>query len=185
MFKKRYSTEKELVEACINNDRRAQERLYKQHCPAMMRMCMRYTQDQEVALDIVNTGFLRIFKKLHLFGFKGSLEGWMKRLVFHALSDYFKKENKKIKFLDIEDKNPSIEDVALDNLYAEDLLDLAKQLPNVTKEVFWMFAVEGYSHKEIGEELDISVGTSKWHLFNARKKLQSILQKNNSTYNAG
>lgn len=186
MIKKK-NTEAELIEGCVQNDRRYQEMLYKKHFPTMMRMCMRYTRDQNVAMEIVNTGFLRVFQKIHTFAFKGSFEGWVRRLVFHSLSDYFRKESKSIRFLDISEKDKPIGDVALDKLYYEDIIALVNQLSGSTREVFWLFAVEGFTHVEIGKKIGISSGTSKWYLSEARKKLKVLLEKqhNFKYYHAG
>ncbi len=170
-----YSDE-DLVTGCLDNQRFAQEMLYRKYFGSMMRMCMRYTQDKDVALEILNAGFLRVFTKLHTFAFSGSLEGWIRRLVFHSLSDYFKKHTKPVRFLDLEDRDSPAPSEALSNLYLEDILKLADQLPDATRRVFQLYAVEGYTHVEIAQQINISVGTSKWHLSNARQKLQQLIR---------
>ncbi len=170
-----YSDE-ELVKGCLKNDRFSQEMLYRKYFAGMMRMCLRYTQDREVAMDILNTGFLRVFKKLHTFAFSGSLEGWIRRLVFHSLSDYFKKHSKQVHFLDLEERDAPIRAGALSRLHFEDILKLADMLPDATREVFYLYAIEGYTHVEIAGKINISVGTSKWHLSNARKKLKQLIR---------
>ena len=183
--KKQYS-EKEIVKGCIDNDRFFQEMLYRKFFPAMLAMCMRYTKDRDVAMEIINQGFLRVFKKLHTFTFSGSLEGWIRRLVFNSLSDYYKKSSRKIHLLSIEDRDAPIQENALDNLYFEDLLELVNLLPGATQKVFRLYAIEGYTHAEIGELLNISVGTSKWHLSNARKQMKKLIKlKNNTSRYAG
>lgn len=175
---KTYSDE-ELVAGCLENDRFHQEMLYRKYFSSMIRMCLRYTQDKAVAMEIVNRGFLRAFTKLHTFAFSGSLEGWIRRLVFHSLSDYFRRENKKkIHFLDLEERDAVVEDEALDQLYLEDIMKLVEQLPDATQQVFYLYAIEGFTHPEISARLGISVGTSKWHLSNARKKLKQLIRTN-------
>lgn len=176
MAKKAQHTERELVDGCIKNDRYAQEMLYRKYFNTMMRMVLRYTQDQEQAMEIINNGFLRVFKKLHTFSFSGSLEGWIRRLIFHSISDYFKRNAKAIYFLDLEDRDAPDRDTALDQLYLEDMMKLVDHLPDASKEVFYLYAVEGYNHREISEMLGISDGTSKWHLSNARKKLKQLIR---------
>ena len=104
--------------------------------PTMLRMVMRYTQDRELAMEIVNTGFLRVFQKLDTFSFKGSLEGWVRRLVFHALSDHFRRKKEPVYFLDIEDRDAPVRSDALSKLYFEDILSLVEKLPPASKEVF-------------------------------------------------
>lgn len=177
-------TDEELVAGCIKNDRTSQELLYRRYFNSMMRMTMRYTNDREQSLEIVNNGFLRVFKKLDTFAFKGSLEGWVRKLVYHSLSDYFsQKQNKPVHFLVFEDRDTPISQEALKNLYAEDILNMVEELPPATKEVFVLYAIEGYTHVEIGDKLNISEGTSKWHLSNARQKLKQMIQQNSSTRN--
>ncbi len=182
MFKTRQqkeNDERKLVEGCIRNDRYSQELLYRKHFDTMMRMCVRYTEDREIAMEIVNNGFLRVFKKLHTFSFKGSLEGWIRKLVYHSLSEYFKKNSKYLQFIVLEDRDSSIKEHALNKIYEEDLLKLVDQLPPATKEVFRLFAIEGFTHKEIANKIGISDGTSKWHLSVARKRLKQLIRQTN------
>ncbi len=176
LFKKQYS-EIELIEGCLENSRRHQEVLYKRYFPKMMSMCMRYAGDQDKAMEIVNNGFLRVFKKLDTFAHKGSFEGWIRRIVYHAISDYYKKESRYLKFIVLEDHDRDIPTQALDHMYYEDILALVDQLPSKSQQVFKLFAIEGYTHDEIGKMLGISDGTSKWHLSNARKQLKQSLKK--------
>ena len=149
MFKKRMYDEREIVEGCVRNERYAQEILYRQHFDTMMRMCMRYTSDRDKAMEIVNIGFLRVFQKLHTFEFKGLLEGWIRRLVFHALSDYFRKDKKYLQFMVFEERDESSQAQAHSNLYAEDILKMVDTLPPATQEVFRLYAIEGYTHVEM------------------------------------
>ena len=141
----------------------------------MIGMCLRYTRDRNLAMEIVNNGFLRGFKKLHTFQFNGSLEGWLRKIVYHSLADHFKKKSSNIHFLDIEEADRPKNNRVLEGLYAEDILKSVDRLPEATRQVFILYAIEGYKHHEIAEELGISTGTSKWHLSEARKKLRSYL----------
>jgi len=176
-------TEKELVAGCVHNDRLCQERLYRQFFPVMYRMCRRHAGTEEEALEILNAGFLRVFTKLHTFAFKGSLEGWIRRIIFHSLADYYRQHDKKRRFLDMEDWDAPTPATPLENLYFEDLIGLVDQLPRATREVFWLFAIEGYTHVEIRAQLGISSGTSKWHLSNARQKLRDLVNQSNNNLN--
>jgi len=177
-------TEQELVEGCVLNDRWHQEVLYRRFFPAMLRMCRRYANSDSEAMEIINAGFLRVFKKLHLYNFSGSLEGWIRRLVFHSISDHYRQSDRKVYFLDLEDRDTPTQEGALSKLYCEDLLKLVERLPSASQEVFWLFAIEGFSHNEIAGRLGISEGTSKWHLSNARQKLKAMIyqQDNPSQY---
>lgn len=179
-------TEKELVEGCIRNDRRCQEALYRRFFDTMYRMVCRYTQDQELAIEIVNNGMLRVFQKLNTFGFAGSLEGWIRKLVFHAMSDHFRRQPQKVHFLDLEDRDVPHHGGVMQDLYFEDIVKLIDMLPKATRQVFWMYAIEGYAHAEIARQMSISEGTSKWHLSMARQKLRELLQQHhNISYYAG
>jgi RNA polymerase sigma factor (sigma-70 family) len=179
-------SENEIVAGCVRNDRKCQEILYRRHFPAMIQMCLRYTNgDKERALEILNDGFLRIFKKIDTFEFKGSLEGWIRRLVFHAISDYFKQNQKYLDNIVFSEVLPEPKiaqngrntEGALSNLYYDDLVRNIEILPPATREVFRLYALEGFSHAEISAQLHISVGTSKWHLSTAREQLRKVVQE--------
>ncbi len=186
MAEKGTHTEKELVEGCIRNDRRCQEVLYRKYFDTMYRMVQRYANDRDLALEIVNNGFLRVFKKLDTFTFSGSLEGWIRRLVFHALSDHFRRQPKNVHFIDLEERDAPQQGTVLNDLYFEDIVKLVDMLPNSSREVFWLYAIEGYAHAEIAQRLHISEGTSKWHLSMARQKLRELLHTHyNLNYHAG
>ena len=176
-------TEEELVAGCVRNDRLCQELLYRKFFPTMYRMCQRHANQEEETLEILNTGFLRVFTKLHTFAFKGSLEGWIRRIIFHSLADYYRKNDKQLHFLPMEDWDAPTASTPLENLYFEDVISLVDKLPKATREVFWLYAIEGYSHNEIGEQLGISSGTSKWHLSNARQKLKDLVNQENNNRN--
>jgi RNA polymerase sigma-70 factor (ECF subfamily) len=170
-------TEKEIVAGCAANSRYYQELLYRKYFPVMMRMCMRYTEDRDVALEIINNGFLRVFQKIETFTFSGSLEGWIRRVVFHCLSDYFRQNTRKIDFLELEGRDAPTRSSALTDLYLEDLLSLVDRLPDQSQRVFRLYAIEGYTHAEIGEMLSMSEGTSKWYLSIARKELKEMINR--------
>lgn len=171
------STYRRLIEGCKANDRKCQEELYRMFFDKMLGMCRRYTQDEDQQITIINDGLLKVFKKINQYNYEGSFEGWVRRLVFTSLSDYFRKENKYLKFMIFEKEDTPISAVPEESLYFQDIIELVNLLPNKTKQVFHKYAIEGYTHKDIGEELDISIGTSKWHLSEARKKLQKLLSE--------
>ena len=142
----------------------------------MMKMCMKYTRDEDKALQILNDGFLKVFQKISTFRSEGSFEGWIRRLVYHTMADFYKKEKSYIRFIQFEPADerqaPATQSDALE---FEDLVRLLDHLPERSAEVFRLLAIEGYSHEEIGEKMKISEGTSKWHLSNARERLRTIL----------
>jgi RNA polymerase sigma-70 factor (ECF subfamily) len=170
-----------IIEGCKNNNRSSQEDLYRLYFPKMIAMCFRYTSDEDKALIMVNDGFLKVFQKIGSFENRGSFEGWVRRLVFNCISDYFRKENKYMKLMLFEEAEKREDNLVLDSLFYDDLLKLVNSLPGNTHKVFQLYAIEGYNHREISELLNISEGTSKWHLSEARKKLKKLLIMTNQT----
>ena len=174
--KEKTYTEKQLVKGCLKNDRFFQELFYRRFAPTMLRMCHRYTSDEHQALEIVNNGFLKVFQKLDHYSFQGSLEGWIRKIVFRALSDFFRNKKQKIRFLELDERDRNQPQSVLPELYLEDLLKLVNSLPEIHGRVFQLYAIEGYNHREIGEWLGMSEGTSKWYLSEARKQLKKLIQ---------
>lgn len=169
---------RKVIKGCIDNNRKAQEKLYRHFFPVMERMIRRYTQDDDQVMTIMNDGFLRVFKKIDLYKFKGSFEGWIRRLVYHSLSDYFRSNTKDLKFLVFDDLQRDKPVSATNNLYYDDLIKLVNKLPEKHMKVFQLYAIEGYLHREISEQMSISENTSKWYLSEARKILQKSIAKN-------
>ncbi|MBI1225673.1 MAG: sigma-70 family RNA polymerase sigma factor [Bacteroidetes bacterium] len=185
MFQKKQHTDEELVKGCVANDRYWQEQFYRRFFPTMMEMCLRRTDDKDEAMSIVNNGFLRVFKKIHLYSFKGSLEGWVRRLVWHSLADYFRDQQKYVHFLVFEERDEPVYANTASQLYVEDILKMVNSLPPASAEVFRLYAIEGFSHAEIGEQLGISDGTSKWHLSTARQQLRKMIHQQETSNYAG
>lgn len=126
-------------------------------------------------MALLNGGMMKVFEKLEGFRWEGSLEGWVKRLVFHSAIDQFR-SNKQRPTLEIVDWDRPAEAEATHSLYADDLCRIIDLLPETSKEVFWLFSVEGYSHAEIAQQLGFSVGNSRWHLNKARQILRERLE---------
>ncbi len=177
-FKKEY-TDIELVKACALNDRKAQEHLYARYFDTVWNNTFRHIKDESTTMDIVNTGFLKVFKSIHKFELSGSLEAWIRRIVYNTMIDQIRTDKRKYRFLVLEDYSSNAASHDKDNLIEEDLFKIIDILPEVTKMVFLFFAIEGYSHKEIGEMLEIKESTSRWHLSTAREKLQNYLMSKN------
>ena len=169
-----------LIQGCVKNERAAQERVYTLFYGRMMALVRRYIDQPEQAEEVLNNGFLRAFKKIHQYTFSGAFEGWLRKIVFHAVSDYVR-ENVRYKehtVLDAKDEYVHRDDA--DRLYYNDLLKLVHELPQATRTVFNLFVLEGFSHKEISKLLSISEGTSKWHISEARKSLKKKIETLNS-----
>ncbi len=148
-------------------------------------MCMRYVKDRNRAAEIINDGFLKVFKNIAQFEHKGSFEGWVRRIVFRSMADNLKKEANYLKFMVFEDHDKKARHNVLDSLFEEDILRLVEKIPSASADIFLLYAVHGYSHKEIADAKSISVGTSKWHLSEARKKLKALIFENYNSLNAG
>ena len=169
--------ESDLINGCIEGNRRMQEELYRRFSPRMYAVCLRYANSSEEAEDILQEGFIKIFKKLDSYRGDGSFEGWIRRIFVNTAIEHFrrrrylqpvteKEENT------IEGKYLSV----LDNLAEKDILELIKQLSPGYRTVFNMYVVEGYTHKEIGDMLGISEGTSKSQLSRAKVILQDMVR---------
>ena len=107
LFRKKTYTDEELVSGCAANDRKAQEALYRRFFPEMMRMCRRYASDEDTAIGIVNNGMMRVFKKIHLYEHRGSLEGWIRRLVYHSMADFFRENARYLNLLVLDEHSES------------------------------------------------------------------------------
>ena len=168
---------KDWVQGCCENDRQCQENLYRHYFDSMVRLVKRYTRDDDHIISIVNDGFLKAFKNIEHYNFTGSLEGWLRTIVFRALSDHFRKRKSDFKMVPLLNKDEISQNDGPSGLYFEDLLEHLKKLPTMSRKVFELYAVQGYLHREIAEILDISEGTSKWHVSEARSRLKEILKK--------
>lgn len=173
------SAERDLIiDRCKANDRVAQEMIYRHYFPVMERMVLKYTHDEDQIIDILNDGFIRVFKKIELYSGKGSFEGWIRKLIYHSVSNYFRKYSKDLKFMIYEEefrKEPSTD--SSHKLYYQDLMSLVDKLPEKQYKVFHLFAIEGFDHEEISKRLDINKNTCRWYLSEARKFLQKEYSK--------
>jgi RNA polymerase sigma-70 factor (ECF subfamily) len=168
----------QLLEGCLANDRKAQKLLYEQFYEFAMTIALRYSRDEMDAADIMSHAFVKIFKSIRTFdSLKGSLHAWIKRIVVNEGLDHIKSRGRFSENVEVETvAEPSINNAALEEMGADEIMKLIQKLPPATHAVFVLYAVEGYNHREIGERLNISEGTSKWHLSEARKTLQKQLE---------
>lgn len=167
----------ELIQGCIRNERSSQEKLYKLFYPRMMSLVRRYIDQDVQAEEVINNGFLRAFQKVDQYTFQGSFEGWLRKIVFHAVSDYVKQNMKYNEKTVLVEKDELVHKDHADRLYYDQLLELVQSLPGATRTVFNLYVMEGYPHKEIGKMLGISEGTSKWHLSEGRRQLKEKIEK--------
>jgi len=142
---------------------------------------MSYTSCKDTAMLILNEGFLKVFQNIGKYENKGSFEGWIRRICFRCLSDHFRKEKSYVQFLVFEDFDKREKTNALNDIYYEELVQLIELLPSTTAKVFRLYAIDGFKHREIAEQLNISEGTSKWHLSEARSKMRNLIDSHQGT----
>ena len=174
-----------IINLCKQNDRKAQFKLYKLCFDFLMRICIRYERNEEDAAEILNQGFLKILLNLDKYKQGTSFPAWCKTVMVNTvINEYWKNKKMKDVMTSVDyQEEPQYDNVKTDyNLFEddidiEDVLYYIDQLPPMTKLVFNMYAIDGYKHREIAEKLNMSSGTSKWHLSTARKTLQEKLKK--------
>lgn len=171
-------SEKELIKRCVANERQAQERLYRQHADKMYNVCLTYAKDEDEACDILQEGFIKVFRNLDSYSFNGSFEGWVRKIMVNTALLFYQKRKKETENLSVYKTfvESSIDNL-LDKLNADELISLVNQLPVKAGMVLKLFAIEGYEHKEIAELMGISEGTSKSQLNRARGLLKEAITK--------
>lgn len=171
--------ERRLIEGCLKGDVKIQKSFYHNYADTMYAICLRYSSNQDEAKDFLQSGFIKIFNNLDKFRFTGSLEGWMKRIMVNNALEQLRK---KMRFSQMDDINevrlPADIGVThnMHGLEVNDILEQISKLPTGYRTVFNLYVLEGYSHKEIAEQLGINVGTSKSQLSKARNMLQQMLK---------
>ncbi len=177
--------DQELLKSCIKDDRKALEQLYKHCFQTLMPLCFRYHNNEEDARSSLNIGFVKIvgaLKDIDLEGF--NFGAWSKRIMNNTLIDEYRKRKKQQERFSSTDQESELdyfadshENDAMSNMGTDSILGLIKMLPAATAQVFNLYVIDGYNHKEIGETLGFAEGTSKWHLSQAKKLLREMLDK--------
>lgn len=168
-----------LITQCLKNDRKAYNKLYESFAPQMMLVCRRYAKSSCDAEDILQEGFIKVFRYLKDFQFSGSFEGWIRRIMITTALNFYKKKRlyqNEAELTYLPEGIVNAEEVSSALVQAE-IMVLVNKLPNGYRKVFNLNTIEGYSHKEISEMLDISISTSKSQLNRARMSLQKRLMK--------
>ncbi len=180
--------EKQLIAQCIQGDRKAQLRLYDQCYSYMMSICIRYCKDKHEAGSRLNMSFLKVLQHLGQFDHSGSFKAWVSKITLRSIIDEFRSQQKHYQQhvyygqlaqeMDWsgEEVNHLAEETDVDHI-----LEVINRLSPMDKQVFNLFAIDGYGHKEIASMLNISEGTSKWHVHEARKKIKEALMKESKT----
>ncbi|HET9057906.1 MAG TPA: RNA polymerase sigma factor [Chitinophagaceae bacterium] len=170
-------SETDLIQGCIEGNRRMQEILYQRFSPKMYGVCLRYAGSANDAQDLLQEGFIKVYNSLSKFRGEGSFEGWLRRIFVNTAIEHFRRKVNLRKIQEIEHTN--IEDrslTALDHLGEKDILNLIMDLSPGYRTVFNLYVIEGYSHKEIAEMMGISEGTSKSQLARAKNILRDLVK---------
>jgi RNA polymerase sigma factor (sigma-70 family) len=177
-LEQRYTTE-ELIKRCRAAEPKAQELLYKRFACKMLGVCLRYAADRMEAEDMLQNGFVRVFGKITDYRAEGSFEGWIRRIMVHSAIEYYRKHHKMVQMSQLEGigMEPSVSPAATANLDAKDLMTLVQSLSPGYRMVFNLYAIEGYSHFEIGRIMGISEGASKSQLSRARAVLKELIMQ--------
>ncbi len=175
-FKIYRSNEEELIKGCLRHDPSAQKTVYESYSSKMYSLCYRYVRHPMEAEDILVTAFMKVFDKIHQFKNEGSFEGWIRRIIVNEALTFLRRNRSMYVETELKQAEREPDYNALsDHLEAEDLLKMIQELPTGYRIVFNMYAIDGYSHKEIAAQLGISENTSKSQLSRARTYLQKIL----------
>jgi RNA polymerase sigma factor (sigma-70 family) len=163
-----------LVRDCIAHSRSAQKKLYDLYAPDAYGIIKKFVyNNDQVAKEILNDAFFKIFRDLNQYSFQGAFEGWVRRIVVHTVTDHFRKTVKDDQnYKEVEAEDAFIESESVENLSHKELLKIIDTLPPAQKEVFNLFVFENYSHKEIAKLLNIKQNNCRWHLNDARRRLK-------------
>jgi RNA polymerase sigma factor (sigma-70 family) len=174
----------QIITGCLNQGRKEQKLLYKAFYGYAMNICLRYAGNRYEAAEIMNQGFFKIFKNLDKYQADKPFKAWVGRIMMNTSIDYYR-SNLKMAYTDDLDQAEEIadQDLADKKLNYNDLLNMIQQLPHAYRTVFNLYAIEGYTHEEIGNLLGISAGTSKSNLFKARDKLRLMVKLSNTLPN--
>ena len=168
--------EKDLLIACKKNDRRAQNALYKKYFPLMSNVAVRYAGNTD-HIELINAGFFKVLENLDKYDSQYSLATWIRTILVRTAIDFQRKADRKPDYAELTETQVVSLNYGESKLQEEDLLKMLKDLPEGCEKVFNMYVIDGFNHREIAEILGISEGTSKWHLSEARRRLQEALEE--------
>ncbi|HXU28215.1 MAG TPA: RNA polymerase sigma factor [Bacteroidia bacterium] len=173
------TAENDIIKGCVAGKREFQKKLYETFSGKMLFVCYRYCKNREEAEDVLQDGFIKVFKHIGTFKFEGSFEGWVRRIMVNTAIEHIRKQKQVHVFDDVENiiESPESEFNITGKLNEKELLKMVHLLPDGYRTVFNMYAIEGYSHKEIAEALGIAEGTSKSQLSKAKEFLKTLLHK--------
>ncbi|MGZ3901671.1 MAG: RNA polymerase sigma factor [Bacteroidia bacterium] len=172
----------QLIALCIKRDRKAEYELYKNTYSYLMSICLRYTRDKDTASAILNMGFMKILSNLEKYNLAIPFKVWIRKIMVNTLIDEYRKlkrEREKVSYVEeyYDSTDFSEANEALSKIDCQQIYDLIAKLPEASRQVFNLYVIDGYTHKEIADMIGISEGTSKWHLNAARQKLKEQIDK--------
>ncbi|MGF1533065.1 MAG: RNA polymerase sigma factor [Bernardetiaceae bacterium] len=171
-----------LLERAGGKDLKAQEEFYKRYYAYGMSICLRYSRSREEAQEVLNDAFFKIFTKAQMYSYHQSVQAWLRRIFINSAIDYYRRQKKHYHHLNVEDiKEEGADPQAIDLLSVKEIYALVQTLPDIFRLTFNLYQVEGYSHEEISQMLDIPVGTSRSNLSRAKRKLRQMIQARDET----
>ncbi|HMG83836.1 MAG TPA: RNA polymerase sigma factor [Ferruginibacter sp.] len=179
-----------IVHGCAKADRESQKAFYKMFYGFSMAICMRYCNAKDDAMEVVNDGFIKIYRELHNFkpaydNYETSLKGWMKSIMVNTAIDHFRKNNKKHFLVEINDdhlETIDIQETSIDKLTFKEIMDIVQRLSPGYRTVFNLYVIDGFKHEEIAQQLNITVGTSKSNLAKAKMNIQKMLKETEQSF---
>ncbi|MCR9288877.1 MAG: RNA polymerase sigma factor [Bacteroidetes bacterium] len=168
----------QIIEGCLKGKRQAQQRLYQKFYNQVFGVCLRYASDRLEAKSLVNSAFLKVFKSLQQFDKKGAFGAWLSRIAINVSIDHVRKQNRYRQHTTTVPEMPEVpaNEEILSKMATEDIIECIQKVSPTSRTIFSLYVIDGYKHGEIAEMLGISVGTSRWHLSNAKKELQELLK---------
>jgi RNA polymerase sigma-70 factor (ECF subfamily) len=175
---KKVRCDEDLIRGCVAQNRSCQRELYERFSQKMFAVCLRYTGDYHTAEDLLQEGFVKVYQKVHMFRFEGSFEGWLRRVFVNLSIEHHRRSVHLYPITEVQQTERDVVDnYVVEHLSAADLMQMVQTLSPGYRTVFNLFAVDGYSHKEIAERLGITEGTSKSQLARARMLLQQMVNE--------
>jgi RNA polymerase sigma factor (sigma-70 family) len=172
-----------LIDSCINGERRAEYEFFKVCYPYLMSICIRYTRNEDKAKEVLNQGFYKILSNLNTYDRESPIKPWIRKIMINTLINEFKKEKLHYKTMHYvenyyDEETYSVLNESLARSNTEEIYGFIAKLAPASRQVFNLYFIDGYKHREIAEMLNITEGTSKWHLNAAREKLKELLMNN-------
>jgi RNA polymerase sigma-70 factor (ECF subfamily) len=171
-------SENEIIRGCLANSRKFQRILYNKYAKMMYRVCLSYVHERDTAQDVLQDGFIKVFKNIKRYNENGSLSGWIRKIIVNTAIDYLRSKKRLNNMLEYDEqiKTHEINNEAVQNINIESILLRINKLPDGARTVFNLYALEGYTHKEIAQRLDITEGTSKSQFSRAKNMLKDMLK---------